>query len=538
MFKVSLINPPERAMDGSYKYYLPFSLLYLAAYLESNGMSVDIVDEKAESSYFDSVKNRISNYSMSIAKRQPFTGSGLYSSLVDKIIKKAESSSPNLIGISCMTREYNSVMRLANELKGKSGIPIVVGGIHPSLYPEQFIYETSPVDFAVIGEGEETLLELAKYIESGKEDYDSIDGISYLKNGMARRTKVRTIMNDLSISPMNVYQKLNMRFYTRPHAFVTRHVRISGVQIFTSRGCPYNCTFCSGSVIRKMNKFSRPIRYRPVRSVIEEIKFLKDRFAIDGFYIMDDTFCVDRAHAEEFCGELKNMKMNLVWACETRSNLVDEALLKKMKDSGLVQIDVGVESGSDEMLKEIEKGITAADTMKIFSLARKHGVRAFASVMINLPNETVEQLQDTIRLLEKLRPSGGVVGAAIPLPKTELFNKYFVHKLKDDSEITELFGWRLDHYRKSDRRFHLCGYDADFEDIINKLIIKHFLFTELRLGPWYWKVFLRSKRKLEYICSIVQGLVNVMGRIITRYRFKKIRAKIPNGWISKESAAL
>lgn len=489
MFKVSLINPPERVLDGSYKYYLPFPLLYLAAYLEENRISADIIDIKTEKDY------------------QP---------AIDGIVTQTLASGPGLVGISCITREYKSVMRIAALLKERLKAPIVVGGIHPSLYPEHFIYEKSPVDFAVIGEGEEALLEIAKFLESKRGDYEYIDGIAYLKDGNLHQTKIRAINDNFSISPINVYRKLNMDFYTRPHAYITRHVRISGVQIFTSRGCPYKCIFCSNSVISAMNKRKSLVRFRPVKSVIEELAFLREQYRIDGFYIMDDTFCLGRSYAEEFCSELKNAGLSLVWAVQTRANLIDEPLLRKMKEAGLVQLDIGVESGSDEMLKELKKGITVKDTLNIFSLARKYKIRGFASVMVNLPNETAEQLQETTQLLDKIRPQGGVIGATIPLPKTELFNKYFAHKLKSEKEITELFSWHSDELKLREEKFHLSSYNLDLKKLIDRLIIRHFFFTELQLRLWYWKVFFKSKRKLQYLLSMIQGFINVVNRVITR----------------------
>ena len=503
MFKVSLINPPERVLDGSYRYYLPFPLLYLASHLEENNIKTDIIDVKVEKTYLDIIKNRIFS-------------TDPYQLTIDKIIAETRASGPSLIGISCITREYKSVMRIASLLKEKLKVPIVVGGIHPSLYPQHFIYERSPVDFAVIGEGEETLLELARFLESGREDYEHIDGIAYLKKVNLYQTGLRAINNNFSISPINVYHKLNMDFYTRPHAYITRHVRISGVQIFTSRGCPYRCTFCSNSIISMMNKRKALVRFRPIKDVVEEIRFLRDQYHIDGFYIMDDTFCLEKRHVQDFCSELENAGLSLVWAAETRSNLIDEPLLKKMKQAGLVQLDIGVESGSDEMLKELQKGITVKETLNIFALAHKHKIRAFASVMVNLPNETLGQLQETIGLLEKIRPASGVIGTTTPLPKTELFNKYFAPKLKSEEEITELFSWQSDNFKPGDERFHLSRYNLDLQKLINRLIVKHFFFAELQLRLWYWKVFFKSKRKPQYLFSIVQGFINITERLITR----------------------
>lgn len=277
-----MINPPERILYEGFKYYLPFPLLYLAAYLEANGMDTEIVDIK-------------SVFERSAAERDK-----AYSQAIDKIVEETLSHSPGLIGISCMTNEYDSVMKTASLLKARSKTPIAVGGIHPSLYPEQFIYGKSLVDFVIIGEGEETLLELARSVKSGRTDYEGVAGIAYLNGGGMRLTGIRTVTNDLSVSPINMYRKLDMGFYTKPHLYVMRYLPISGVQILTSRGCHYDCIFCSNAAIRKMNRMRSYVRHRPVRSVVEEIKFLRDTYNIDGFYIMDDTFCIEKRHVYEF----------------------------------------------------------------------------------------------------------------------------------------------------------------------------------------------------------------------------------------------
>ena len=503
MFKVSLINPPERILSGGFKYYVPFPLLYLASHLESNGVKTDIVDIKIAKTYIEAIKIRAFDYYNLIAKKKTVVEGALNDLIIDKIIEKIIASLPSLIGISCITKEYNSVMKIASILKKKVGAPIVVGGIHPSLFPEQFIFDGSPVDFIVIGEGEDALLELARRIESGKGDYSNIDGIAYLNKKRCFITEARALKEDFSISPILAYSKLDMQFYTQLHSYVVRYVRLSGTQIFTSRGCPYKCTFCSNSLIWKMNKGYRGIRYRPIKSVIEEIVFLRDRYHIDAFYIMDDTFCIDKRRVEEFCGELKNANVNLVWAAETRSNLVDEGLLKKMKSEGLVQLDIGVESGSDKMLKEIMKGVTVQDTENIFSLARRYGIRTFANIMVNLPNETLGDLQETINLLDKIRPSSGGIAVTVPLPKTELFNKYIAPKMDRDYEITEIISRHSNYYKITDSRFHLCDYNIEFEELTNRLVFKHFLFTELQLGFWYWKIFMRSKKKGKYFFTII-----------------------------------
>ena len=122
--------------------------------------------------------------------------------------------------------------------------------------------------------------------------------------------------------------------------------------------------------------------------------------------------------------------------------------------------------------------------------------------------------------MEEIRPDAGVIGTTIPLPKTELFDKYFSHKITNDREIVELLGRRFNYYRAKDKRFHFCSYDVDFEAFIDRLILRHFLFAELKLGAWYWKIFFRSGRKIQYVVSIMHGAASVIERI-TSLPFKK-----------------
>lgn len=504
MFKVSLINPPERIVEPGFRHYLPFPLMYLAAYLEERGIAADIIDVKEETGYMELIRNRLAG-----------DYNDLYPQAIGKIINSTIAASPDLVGISCMTKEYRSVMQIASLLKAKFDLPIVAGGIHPSLYPEHFIYPGSPVDFVVIGEGEETLLELARYLEKGNGSYSDIDGIAYAKDNSCKITARRAVNYDLSASLIQTYRKLNMDFYAKPHAYVLRHVRISGIQVLTSRGCPYQCIFCSNARIQKMNKRPKPVRYRPVEKVIEEIRFVRDNYHIDGFYIMDDTFCMDRRYARDFCARLKQARINLTWGIETRADLVDEAAFKEMARVGLKQVDIGIESGSDRVLQRIKKGITVEDIIKAFSLGKRMGLRMFSSVMVNLPEETKDELRETINLLERIRPTNGVVSVASPLPKTELFDKYFAHHLKNDQEMLELLGKKEDYYRYHDGRFHFCKYDTDLSSLVDSMAGKYFLFAELQLGPWYWKLFFRSKRKAQYILSIAHGCINVLRRLPT-----------------------
>ena len=162
--------------------------------------------------------------------------------------------------------------------------------------------------------------------------------------------------------PIHPYHKLDMNFYLQPQQFLLRSIYLSGVHIFTARGCPYGCTFCANS--------RKKVKFRPLDSVIEELKFLKETYRIDGFYIHDDTFTIKNDRVLEFCERLMKRKYLFVWGMEGRVNQFPVNVFRALRRSGCIQIDFGVESGSQESLDRMRKGIKVNDTEEVFRRCR------------------------------------------------------------------------------------------------------------------------------------------------------------------------
>lgn len=460
--------------------HMPYYYMALSAWLEREGITNEIIDIKRKHDfliYYDLT----GKYKRYVFKR-----------ILDKLL----FFRPRFVGIACFTTDYYDVMFLANEIKKVLDCIIIVGNAHATLKPDDLIYPGSPIDFVVVGEGELTLTELIKTIKSNG-DVSMVSGIAYLKDGKFHFTGKRTLIEDLSVLPMFNYEKLDMDFYLKPKSDLIRRLMIRGVAIYTGRGCPYNCEFCASSTVWKMNDYSKKfVRHRPVQDVIKEIVYLKRKYDIDGFYIMDDTFTLNKNWVYEFCNELNKLNLNLIWGSETRVNLIDEDLIVAMKKAGCIQLDFGVESGSQDRLNDIKKGITVEKTREVFALCRKHGIRTFANMLINLPNETEHDIKLSEQLMDEIKADEYGFNITTPYIGTAIYEKYVNPKLTNKE---------YDIYNKSceklKERFKMAKHTLDLENILknwNKKYGQRFYFA-FRGNKKYWKHILLNKRFPYYL---------------------------------------
>ncbi|XOB46592.1 MAG: B12-binding domain-containing radical SAM protein [Candidatus Nealsonbacteria bacterium] len=488
---IILISPMDRAQWIS----LPFALLYLSSYLEINGISTKIIDLKLKSKIF-TIKGTIGK-----EKQQDFKNR-----YIETVLKTISKNKPSLIGLPCYTSEYNSVMELAQIIKKNTNTPIVVGGVHAALRPHEFIFPGSPIDFAIIGEGEKPLLALIKTLKN-KYSTERLEGIAYLKNNKIEVNGICIVEEDLGQFPMPDYDKIDMDFYIKPHTGLIRNLLLSGIQIFTSRGCPYNCTFCANNYLRSKNKFCTGIRFRPIDQVIKEIELLVSKYKIDGFYIMDDCFMVSKERTVEFCKKLIEKKLDLVWGAETRVNFVtDEKLLKLMKKSGLFQLDFGVESGSSVMLKEINKRITVEQIKTAFELCKKNNIRTFANIMFNLPNETEEDVILTEKLLKEIKPSVLGMSLTVPLLGTKIYEDYVFPKLTPAEY--ELYNKNPSPYAEIIDRFILAKHNINFKKLMARLNSKYGKFKSVSFNPIYLRKVIKSKFLYLYIIKFINQQID------------------------------
>lgn len=434
--EVAFVSPAGRAMTKR----PPLAFLSLSAMLEKNGIKTGIIEAKG-------IKNE------KIA--------------MEKTIRLAKKANPEVVGLTCLTTEVLETRKLASEIKKElPDAKIIVGGVHPTLRPEDLVYKKSPVDFAVIGEGEETIVELSDFLlgRAKNKKIENIKGIGFLKNKKLFQTMRRPLIADLSEIPMPDFEKIDMGFYTAPDLYCVRGIPISGFFFFTSRGCPFNCRFCVNK-----NMFGRTIRYKNPESVVDEIGQVVEKYGIDGFFFYDDTFTVNRKHVEKICSEMDERKLGLIWACETRVNLVEKGLLEKMKKTGCVQIDFGVESGSETNLKRLQKGITVPQIKNAFRLCRESKIRTFANFMINTPGETEEDVRQTILLARELKADVSIFNVTTPYPGNDIYEKIGGVPLEDYKTLGPKPGSFKEWIGLIEKKYKFSEHSLNLEKLLKEL---------------------------------------------------------------------
>lgn len=352
---------------------------------------------------------------------------------IDKTVEKIIKIQPDYLGISTMTGvQTKHSAEFSKKIKEKSDIPIVWGGIHPSLLPRQCL-EESYIDFVIAGEGEETILEFTEKFLS-KEPLDSVSGLGFKKGGRIILNPSRPLIEDLDKWRLD-FSLLNLENFIFP---LGKYKRVIAYK--TSRGCPFRCAFCYNFEFNKG-------RWRPwsEAAVCEDINFLKDNYKIDAVKFYDDNFFVDRKRAISLL-----RKINLPSHLEIRIDFIDNELAKELKELNIFDMLIGIESGSDRILQLIDKRFTVEKLLKGIEIIAAHGLHATYSLIVGLPTETKEEFWKTIDLMAeiyKLHPKAGfTLGAYLPYPGSRLY-EFSLNQGFKPPENTEEWG-KIDRFRK------------------------------------------------------------------------------------------
>lgn len=393
--KITLINAPEKEIKVE-----PLGLEYLVSHLKSNNIDVSLIDATIEELNEEEFVNRLRK---------------IY---------------PDMIGISITT------MGLVHDLNGlslaKKACPnakIVVGGPHPSAAPIQLMKAVKDIDFAVIGEGEITTVELINTLENGKDrdiNFKDINGIAFrAEDGSIKLTSSRKLIKDLDSIPIPSREFIDFK---RVKAGLPFGRRNPFTIMITSRGCPYRCIYCSKSV------FGRTYRYRSVENIMDEIEYLIS-IGIKEIRFYDDVFTMIPKNTIKLCDELIKREFDLIWSCGSRVDRISKEMLIKMKDAGCYHISYGVESGSQKVLDLAKRDMKVNQSKDAFKISREVGLEVSAFVMFGLPGETKETLKETLSLAKAIKPdfiSASLVGI---YPKTELYG------IAESEKLIESIDW-------------------------------------------------------------------------------------------------
>lgn len=378
--KVLLINPKAN-LPIEVRTSPPLGLAYLGAVSEQRGHEVRILDMEVEES------------PLSLVLRE---------------------ERPDLVGITANTIQIKAAWRVAREIKAEMALPIVLGGPHPTVLPEESA-QRPEVDIVVRGEGEATWVDLCPRLEEGA-SLEEIEGISYRQNGRVVHNPDRPPITDVDSLPFPAHHLFKMERYTNLQPTLDT-VEGKSFSMLTSRGCPYRCTYCSQILPRVW-------RMRSPENVVAEWRWLVKDLGAKEIGVLDDSFNIDRQRVLAICDLLISEGLNHVpWIMINgiRANLVDEELLGRMREAGCIRTAFGVESGNQEILDTvIDKRLTLEEIRAAFKAANSVGMETIGFFIIGLPGETEETIEDTIRFACELDPLVANFSMATPFPGTEM----------------------------------------------------------------------------------------------------------------------
>jgi radical SAM superfamily enzyme YgiQ (UPF0313 family) len=325
---------------------------------------------------------------------------------------------PALVGVSFMTPQYYAARDMCEAIKSAcADTPIALGGAHPSVMAKETLNDIPFCDFAVVREGEETVLELLRALEREGSDLGAIRGLAWRDGNQIVVNEPREPIRDLDSLPFPDRDLIDITLY-RAQSFFSYSSKMAA--IYTSRGCPGRCVFCCSG-----HRMRTPVRERGIDNIMAEIDELRSRFNIDYLMVKDDTFTFRKSRALEFCDALLKNHPGLKWHCMGRVNSIDYNLLSRMKEAGLNDIFFGIESGDAGILKKCKKGITLEQSRAAVEACRKLGIRTYGAFILGLPGESRETIENTIRFACSLPLTMAGFSILIPYPGTTVFDEYF-----------------------------------------------------------------------------------------------------------------
>ncbi len=398
--KVLLINPPwvskdENIWNGIKAAMPPLSLLSIGAYLEQHGLHVSILDIHIEKLSAEQVKERI------------------------------KAADPDWVGLTVMTATSipaHKVARLVKEACPRA--KVVFGGVHAEALPLESL-SNSAVDYVVRGDGEDTFLRMVK-----GEDPTKLNGVSWRKGNEVENNPPVEVNMDLDRMPRPAYHMVPMHMY---YPTIGSYQKLPAINMLMTRGCPGKCTFC--------NSANTTLRSRSADKVVAEIEHLRDTYGIQEIQFYDDTFTVNRKNVLRFCELMVERKVGVSWVAFIRADCFNDELGEAMKKAGCHQVLIGIESGDDEILKNIRKPIHRERIQQSIDIARKYGIESRCAFIFGNQGETMETMQRTLDYSMKLDPDLALYNISTPYPGTQLFqwakdNGYLVSDEWSDFELS------------------------------------------------------------------------------------------------------
>ncbi|MBM4240378.1 MAG: radical SAM protein [Euryarchaeota archaeon] len=464
---VLLINPKDET-EVSTKLGLkvpPLNLMYLAGALEKASMSVKIIDDD------------------------------LMQMGHEKVAKLVSKLNPSVSAITATTATIKTALRYVEEIERQIPYTLtVMGGPHTTFLPVETLKCSNYLDVVVIGEGEETIVDIAqKYEKNEKNGFSEIKGIAYHDNGTIKKNPPRPLIKNLDNLPFPARHLIPFESYG-----VSRDQ--SGGMI-TSRGCVFTCGYCSSSLI-----MGKKFRARSPENVVDEIAELVDKYRLRDIIFLDDTFMLNKRRAMAISNEIKSRGVDVAFVASSRVDTVDKELLSSLKTSGMYTLYYGVESGSQRVLDLMGKGITLKNAQEAVKIAKDVGIDVITSFILGYPGETPEEMDQTIDFSIKLDPDYSQYSILTPFPGTPVYYKLKAKKFLDT------VNWD---------KYNVLNPVINYEKFgISKNLVKR------KLAKAYLKFYLRPK----YYIKRPEMLKVLIGTLFRTFILPKLLGGAPKGW--------
>ena len=443
--KILFIDPPFHRFMDFYRFYYPLGLAYMAAVLKEEGHEVIIYDaEHSPDSKSKSWTESVESYDA-----YPSAVQNDDHPVWQELREVLSDYSPDIVGISMLSVKVPSAQKVAAICKQfDKGITVIAGADHPTVFPALTL-EDPNIDIVVRGEGEKTITELVRAIllHAGLQD---VRGISFKENGVVINTPRRALIADLDSLPFPAIDALMHAKTYRPLDFGA---------IMGSRGCPYACTFCGVYTI-----WSRKVRSRSTSNVMSEIHWLHENWGTGFFSFRDPSFTLDRQRIVDLCTGIIHSGLKIKWECTTRPDLLDEELLNLLILSGCTNIRLGIESGSERILKRMKKNVDLSCVRKTAKLMNKHHIYWSAYFLFGTPWETKETISETVRFIREIDPPFITMARFTPIAGTAIYRE-----LEKAGMINSLIDWGLEGNQRSSTNYVYSIPAHEFELIMQEV---------------------------------------------------------------------
>lgn len=490
--KIVLFIPPggyfaERWKKGSLM--PPLGLLYIGAVLEREGFDVEIIPSEVLNLKWKDI---------------------------EKIV---ESKKPDIVGVTTTTENRFQSFELVRRAKKVFPSTItVLGGPHVSMAPDDTIRNLPYVDIVVRGEGEKTMVELAKAImEKGKDSLKKILGISFRENGNIIHNPPRPPIKNLDELPFPArhlipYEKYN--FYMD----VPGEGKLPAVNLMTSRGCPFNCNFCATPI-----NWGRAVRGMSPQRVLEEIELCIDKYGARAIWFYDDTFNYNPNRVEAICDGIIKRGLNIKWTCELRIDILQKDLLKKMKEAGLYYASFGLEAGSERVRKEIiGKNIDLKHLKNTVEWCKELDIKANCFFIFSHPTESWEEAKETIEIIESLKDDCEISTSILHIYPGTPLEKW----AKEHGKLPKDFSWT----RKRDGRVIVLpaalGHVPVFKDKLTWFQISELVFrwAEAKGGISYIRKVPDVVRNIGSFSDLIR--YSVMFLVFVKIKLQKMMKRV------------